>query len=120
MSRLASRFARSAAGTLALYGLVSLAYFGRPLVHGDRDYVGLGYDPQLFVWYLAWWPHAILNGENPFVTHDMWPVTGINMAWVTSVPGLALVAAPLTLLAGPVIAYNVLTVTLPAVEAWTT
>jgi hypothetical protein len=35
------------------------------------------------------------------------------------VPGLALLAAPVTLLAGPVIAYNVLTVALPALAAWT-
>ena len=121
MPRAASRVVRSTVGPLAIYLLISLAFFGRPLLrHGDRDYVGLDYDPQLFVWYLAWWPHAILSGENPFVTHEMWPVTGVNMAWVTSVPGLALVAAPLTLLAGPVLAYNALAVALPALAAWTT
>jgi hypothetical protein len=114
------RVLRSTVGPLAIYALVSLAFFGRPLLrHGDRDYIGLGYDPQIFIWSLAWWPHAILDGENPFVTHAMWPLTGLNLAWVTSVPGLAIVAAPITLLAGPVIAYNVVALALPTLAAWT-
>jgi hypothetical protein len=116
----ARRVLRSTVAPLALYGAVSLAFFGRALVlHGDRDYLGLGYDPQIFVWSLAWWPNAIANGENPIVTHAMWPVVGLNLAWVTAVPGLALLATPVTLLAGPVFAYNVLTVALPALAAWT-
>jgi hypothetical protein len=114
---LASLF--STVGPLAIYALLSVAYFGRALLHGDRDFVGETYDPQLFIWSLGWWPHAVLDGENPFVTHAMWPATGINLAWVTSIPGLAFVAAPLTLVAGPVISYNVLAVALPALAAWT-
>jgi hypothetical protein len=110
----------STAGPLAIYVVVSLGFFGAPLLlHGERDYIGLGYDPQIFIWSLGWWPHAILNGENPFVTHAMWPATGVDLAWVTSVPGLALASAPLTLLAGPVIAFNVVTVLLPALAGWT-
>jgi hypothetical protein len=114
------RALRSTGGPLAIYTLLSLIFFGWPLVrYWDRDYIGHGYDPQLFIWSLGWWPHAILNGENPFVTHAMWPVTGVNLAWVTSVPGLALLAAPVTLLAGPVIAFNVVTILMPALAAWT-
>jgi hypothetical protein len=121
MPGVASRVVRSTVGPVAIYGLLSLAFFGRPLLlHGDRDFLGShDYDPQIFIWSLGWWPHAILNGENPIVTDAMWPVTGTNLAWVTAVPGLALLAAPVTLLAGPVIAYNVLTVALPALAAWT-
>ena len=120
MPRVVSRLGRSTIGPLAIYGSISLAFFGRPLLlHGDRDYTGLRYDPQIFIWSLGWWPHAILDGENPVVTHAIWPVTGVNLAWVTAVPGLALLAAPVTLLAGPVISYNVLSVALPALAAWT-
>ena len=119
MPEAASRLLRSV-GPLAIYGVVSLAFFGRPLLeHGDRDYVGIKYDPQIFIWSLGWWPHAILNGENPFVTHAMWPVTGLNLAWITAVPLLALLAAPVTFFAGPVIAYNVVAVAMPALAAWT-
>jgi hypothetical protein len=121
MLGVASRVVRSTVGPLAIYAVLSLAFFGRPLLrHGDRDYLGSHpYDPQLFIWMLGWWPHAILNLENPIVTHALWPVTGVNLAWVTSVPGLALLAAPVTVLAGPTLAYNALTVALPALAAWT-
>lgn len=106
-------------GALAIYGLVSLAFFGRALAHVSQNYIGRGSDPQIFIWSLGWWPHALLEGGNPFVTHAMWPVTGVNLAWVTSIPGLALAAAPVTLLAGPVVAYNVPAIALPALAAWT-
>ena len=120
MTRLSSRGARSTVGSLAIYVLLSLAFFGRPLLRDwDRDYIGIGYDPLLFMWSLGWWPHALLGGDNPFVTYAMWPATGVNLAWVTSVPGLAFLAAPVTLVAGPVIAYNVVAVALPALAAWT-
>jgi hypothetical protein len=115
-----SRALAATFGPLAIYALLSLGFFGRALLlHRDRDYLGTGYDPQIFIWSLGWWPHAILNGENPFVTEAMWPVVGVNLTWVTSVPGLALLAAPVTLLAGPVLAYNVVSVALPALAAWT-
>jgi hypothetical protein len=107
-------------GPLAIYLTLSLAFFGRPLIlHGDRAYLGSRYDPEILIWSFAWWPHALLNGDNPFVTHSVWPVTGINLGWVASMPGLALIAAPLTVVAGPVIAYNVVTLAVPAVSAWT-
>lgn len=120
MPGVARRLVTSTVGPLAIYGLLSLVFFGRSLLlHGDRDYLGLRYDPQIFIWSLGWWPHAVLNGDNPFVTHAMWPVTGVNLAWVTAVPGLALLAAPVTLTAGPAIAYSVTAVALPALAAWT-
>ena len=107
----------STGGAFVIYAAASLAFFGRPLRYGDVEYIGKSYDPQLFIWSLEWWPHAILNGENPFVTHAMWPVTGVNLAWVTAVPLLAILAAPLTLTLGPVISYNLLAVALPALAA---
>jgi hypothetical protein len=99
---------------------VSVLYFGIPvLAHPGRDLVGTGTDPDLFVWALGWWPHAIVHGENPIVTHAVWAPVGVNLAWVTAVPALALTLAPLTLLAGPVVTFNVLAVLLPAFAAFT-
>ena len=68
---------------------------------------GLYTDPQIFIWSFAWWPHAILHGLNPFVTHAIWAPGGFDLAWATSVPGLALVFAPITLVFGATFAYNV-------------
>jgi hypothetical protein len=118
----ASRIAGGRGGwALAAYLLVSFLFLGLPVVaHPERDVVGGLYtDPQIFVWSFAWWPHAILHGLNPFYTHQIFAPGGFNLAWATSVPGLALVFAPLTLLFGPVLAYNVASILAPALAAWT-
>lgn len=105
---------------LGAYVLVSFFYLAIPVIsHPGQDLIGLGRDPDLFVWMLAWWPHAVLHGTNPVITHAVWWPQGTNLAWDTSIPGLALLAAPVTLLGGPVLAYNVLAVLLPALAAWT-
>ncbi|HYA08140.1 MAG TPA: hypothetical protein VEG24_01035, partial [Gaiellaceae bacterium] len=107
-------------GALALYTAVAFLAFGlRPLTDPTSDYVGGGYDPQVFIWAFGWWPHAILHGENPFVTHAVWAPDGINLAWTTTVPGLALLFSPLTLAVGAIASYNVAAVLMPALAAWT-
>jgi hypothetical protein len=105
---------------LAAYLLVSFLYLGIPIVsHPGRNPIGFGHDPGLFVWMLAWWPHALGHGTNPFISHAVWWPQGVNLAWVTSVPGLALLVAPVTVLGGPVLAYNTIAIALPALAAWT-
>lgn len=105
---------------LAAYTLVSFLYFGlRPLLDPGTQYIGPGADPQIFIWSFAWWPHAILHGQNPFITHAIWAPTGVNLTWTTSVPGLALIFSPLTLIFGAVASYNVAAVLMPALAAWT-
>src|SRR5438034_289266 len=55
---------------LLLYAAASIALFGAPILFQlPRWYVGWGADPASHVWFLAWWPHAIAKGMNPFVTH---------------------------------------------------
>ena len=103
------------------YLVLSFLFFGvRVVAHPARDYVGgLAADPQIFIWSFAWWPHAILHGENPFYSHAIWAPDGFNLAWATSVPGLAIAFAPLTLAFGPVLSYNVCCILMPALTAWT-
>jgi hypothetical protein len=111
---------RRGAAALAGYLLVAFLVLGLgPLVEGGPQYVGYGYDPQIFIWAFAWWPHAILHGQNPFVTHAVWAPGAVDLAWSTSVPALALAFAPLTLLAGPTVSYDVAAVLMPALAAWT-
>jgi hypothetical protein len=115
-----SRRRWSSPGALLGYLGISILYFGaRVAPHPGRYVVGSGGDPQLFVWSMGWWPHALLNGENPFVSHVVWAPDGINLAWTTTVPGIALAVAPVTLLFGPVVGYNTAAVLLPALAAWT-
>jgi hypothetical protein len=116
----ARRRAWETVAVLALYGAVSALFFGLRLwLEPGRQYVGAGSDPQIFIWDFAWWPHAIGDGINPFVTHAIWSPSGVNLTWATSVPGLALPFAPLTVLFGAVASYNTAAILLPALAAWT-
>jgi len=104
------------------YLAISVAYFGvRVLPHPGRLLVGSfnQSDAEIYLWCFAWWPHAILHWTNPFVSHVVYAPTGIDLAWVTSIPGLAIVFAPLTLLFGPDVSFNIAALLMPALTAWT-
>jgi hypothetical protein len=105
---------------LGVYALLAFLYFGLgPVIEGGHQYVGVFDDPQIPIWSFAWWFHALVHGENPFVTPDVWAPAGLNLAWVNTVPALSVVFAPLTAILGPVGAYDVAAVLLPALGAWT-
>lgn len=106
-------------GVLAGYVAVSIAYFGwRLLPHPGRVIFG-NENATLYIWSFGWWRHALGSGINPLVSHALYGGSGLNLAWTPSAPGLALVFSPLTALVGPVAAYNVAGVLLPALAAWT-
>jgi hypothetical protein len=105
---------------LAVYALLAFCFWGiGPLVEGGNQYIGVFDDPQIPIWSFAWWWHAISDGANPLYTHEIWAPTGVDLAWVNTVPPVAVLFAPLTWLLGPVPAYDVAAVLLPAVSAWT-
>ncbi len=113
---------RLAGNALVLLGYTAIgfAYFGARLVpHPGRWLVGYGRDPEIFVWSFAWWLHALETLQNPFYSHAIYAPVGINLAWATTVPGLALLFTPLTALFGPDVAYNVAATLLPAAAAFT-
>jgi hypothetical protein len=105
---------------LALYLLVWLltSAFGliRHLTWARLDQKSM--DPNFYAWGLRWWPYAIGHGLNPLYTHELGGVAGHSLAWVTTVPPIALLATPLTLLAGPVVSFNLLTAIALPVSAW--
>jgi hypothetical protein len=87
--------------------------------HPETTLIGDLYpDPQIFVWSFAWMPHALLHGENPLYTREIWAPSGFDLVWGTSVPALALAFAPLTLAFGPILSYNVACILMPALAAW--
>ena len=113
---------RSKADLIVLlgYAAISFGYFGwRVLPHPGRGVIGFGHDSEIYVWSFAWWPHAIGSGSNPFMTHVLYAPTGINTAWTLSVPGLAIVFSPITILFGPVASYNIAALLMPVLSAWT-
>jgi hypothetical protein len=105
---------------LGMYTSLSVVFFGRPVLdHFSRAFIGSGIDPTQAMWALVWWPYAVRHGLNPFFTDRIWAPHGASLAWITGVPGASLVAAPITLTAGPVVAYNVLSLLAPALAAST-
>jgi hypothetical protein len=104
---------------LLLYQCASITYFGLPLLKDfSHKYVGNAADPTVYIWYLVWWPYALLNHINPFITKLVWAPAGINVLWSTSMPAASLVAYPVTRAFGPVVAYNVLCLVAPALSGW--
>ena len=106
---------------LGLYALLSLALFGVHIIrHLDSRIVASDpIDSSQFMWFFAWWPHALLHGLNPFVTHVMFVPDGFNLTWATGMPGPSLLLAPLTLAFGPAVTWNVIQLASPALSAWT-
>jgi len=100
-----------AVGAFGLYLVASVVLFGLPVL-SDLGHTFIGPpahpDPRFFFWALTWWPHALIHGQSPIWTHAVWAPEGYNLAWATGAPAPSLLASPITLTAGPVVAYNVL------------
>ncbi len=101
-----------------LWGLPLLPHFASTLAYQRRHGYATNNDVRLFAWSLAWWPHAIGHGSNPFHSTFVWAPRGVDMAWVTGVPGPSLAAAPFTLAFGPVFSENLLFLLGPALAGW--
>jgi hypothetical protein len=106
---------------LALFSALSVALFGRGWLADPTHRVvgGASADAQAFLWFLAWWPHAVAHATFPFVTHDVWAPTGISLLWVTSVPLPSLALGAFTVTLGPVFAFGLMQLLEPALAAWT-
>ena len=80
------------------------------ILHPGRSVIGLNPsdDFQIMTWSLAWWPWALRHGVDPLHTRLLWPPAGFSTLWMTTIPAAAALAAPVTLTAGPLVAYNVL------------
>ena len=78
-----------------------LGGMGQRMIAGNPD------DVRLFEWYLEHGPQAVLHGRNPLYFTTMNAPAGVNAMWNTSLLFPALLLAPVTLLAGPLAAYNV-------------
>ncbi len=104
---------------LALYFVLAGLFFARGLDgRWSTTYIGKGVDPQLLMWLVAWWPHALSHGLNPLYTRAVWAPDGVNLAWSTCMPLVSLPAVPLVLTMGPVFAYDLACVTAVTLAGW--
>jgi hypothetical protein len=104
-----------------LFAAVWLLAMG-PRILGDMDDRMLSSVPReasVFIWSLQWWAHGWGFSSNPLLSPIVWAPTGLNLGWVATSPGPVLLAAPITLAAGPIVAFNVLTLITPPLTAWT-
>jgi hypothetical protein len=107
------------ASALVIYSAISVIFFGMSIIHHpSQTYIGGGADPTVYMWALAWWPHAIANHLNLFITRLLWSPTGYNLVWATSIPGPSIVFYPVTCLFGPVVSYNILCLICPSAAAF--
>lgn len=108
-------------GPPALYALLSLALFGSQILDHPRGNIVASddIDASQFMWFFSWWPHALLNGLNPFITHLMFVPEGFNLQWATSMPLPSVLLSPVTLTAGPVVTWNLIQLASPVLSAWT-
>lgn len=104
---------------LVVYAAIALLFFGsRAVPHlGSECPCGYGNDAGSSMWDLAWWPHALLHGINPFVTDGLFAPDRVNLGGFTLLPLPALVAAPVTLLFGPLVSFNLLALLSPILAA---
>jgi hypothetical protein len=70
------------------------------------------------MWFLVWWQHTLLHGQNPFVTSSLFAPDHINLGALTLAPGAVIAALPLTILFGPIVTYNVLALVSPILAAF--
>ena len=84
---------------LALYAAIAIGYFGlHVLPHLGSVCVcePSGTDPSFDMWSLAWWPHALLHGLNPFFTTAVFAPDRVDIGGAATVPAAALALAPVS------------------------
>lgn len=70
---------------------------------GLLGYPGDNFQHAWFLWHFA---RAVLHAQNPFYTDLLYYPTRVNLTWSTTDPLAGFLALPLSVFAGPVIAYN--------------
>jgi hypothetical protein len=70
------------------------------------------------MWSLEWTPHALASGVDPYRTDLVYAPGGVDLTWVTTVPGPALALWPVTEAFGPLASLNVALLFGPALAAW--
>jgi hypothetical protein len=112
----------AALAAFVIYVVLSLVLFGRPLFNDPTHTclcVGSTTDEGVVAWALEWWPHALLHGLNPFHPRIIYAPQGFGVLTQPGLmPILALVLAPVTAIAGPLLTYNIIVLLAPPLAAF--
>jgi hypothetical protein len=104
--------------SVAIYTLIAvLGWWSAWTSDPSRFAVPGGGDPGVSMWFLTWAPYTLLHPHNPlFSNFGNYPF-GVNMVANTATLPLGYLLAPVTLLAGPVVSFNVLGTLSPILAA---
>ena len=105
---------------LVIYGAGAFLLTATAWRNPTNSWPGGCCDPQQTIWFLRWAPYALAHHINPFVTFQLNTPDGVNLMWNASMVSLSIIVSPITLLFGPVIAYNVLISAGMALGGWFT
>ncbi len=102
---------RGALGSVAphlAYLLLAVAVTGRLWIHRDIRLIATNpADHEQFLWFLSNAAYSLVHGENPLVTDRLNVPGQVNLMGNTSVLGLGIPLAPVTLLFGPAASFIV-------------
>ncbi|MGC2941541.1 MULTISPECIES: hypothetical protein [unclassified Brevibacterium] len=107
----------------------SLTIFGSVAADPGGSVVASNDDTSLFIWWLGHGAHVVAGtlGFGPGETGGLLYTEsmnalggGVNGAWNTSLAGFAVLLAPVTWVAGPIVSYNLLILTFPVLGSLAT
>ena len=95
---------------LVAYVLLAVAMFANVWSAPATHWIGQDGDPDSTIWSIQWSAYSLTHLLNPFLTNWIFYPSGTDVLWANADAPIALgwVAAPVTLIFGPIVAYNVL------------
>ncbi len=77
-----------------------------------------GNDQAQYVWNMWWIAHQLVHPGNPWFTSKLAAPVGVQLGFDTLMPLLGLVMAPVTLILGPSVSYNLLAIVMPGLACY--
>ena len=106
------------AAVLGAYLALSFLLFAAVWAHPTAVLAGNQEDSGPHVFFVDWPAYALGHGHNPLLSTWVGAPHGINLGWNTPVFVQSLLAWPITALAGPVVAFNLVITLGPALTAF--
>ena len=109
-------------GAFLLFLATSILVFALPVMPhlASRCVASCLSDTALYARSFDYMAHTVTAGFDPLHASVVWAPGGVNLAWVTTLTGPALLMTPFTTWIDPIFSVNVLMLLAPALAAWAT
>ena len=109
-------------GAFLLFLTTSILVFALPVMPhlASRCVASCLSDTALYAWSFDYMAHVVTAGFDPLHATVVWAPGGVDLAWVTTLTGPALLMTPFTTWIDPIFSVNVLMLLAPALAAWAT